>query len=154
MNYRLIRIYEPTTAFLEAFSKNIREADKRELEALNTSIIDEIKDSITCSDECYAALTDDGEPIVVYGRTFVENRPGCLIWCLGTNKLKDYWRPFARESRKQLQYWAEKYGPLFNAVGAFNTEAIRWLDWCGATFGPDFIRGDELFRYFVICEGE
>lgn len=154
MQYRLKRISEPVDELLDAFEGNIRAADKKELLAISDSVRDEIKDSIICSEECWLAETENGDPIVIYGRTLVEGREGCLIWCLGTNKLKDYWRPFARESRKQLQLWAQEYGPLWNAVGVFNDEAIRWLEWCGATFGLDFPRGSETFRTFCICEGD
>ena len=154
LKYIIKRISEPSDAFLSAFEGNIRDSDKRELIACGNSVYDEIKDSIICSDECWAAETETGEPIVVYGRTKVEGQIGTLIWCLGTKKLNDYWRPFARESRKQLQKWAEEHGPLWNAVGVFNEDAIRWLSWCGATFGFDFQRGSEMFRSFCICEGD
>ena len=154
LKYIIKRISEPSDAFLSVFEGNIRDNDKRELIACGNSVYDEIKDSIICSDECWAAETENGEPIVVYGRTKVEGQIGTLIWCLGTKKLNDYWRPFARESRKQLQKWAEEHGPLWNAVGVFNEEAIRWLSWCGATFGFDFQRGSEMFRSFCICEGD
>lgn len=154
LKYIIKRISEPSDAFLSAFEGNIRDSDKRELIACGNSVYDEIKDSIICSDECWSAETENGEPIVVYGRTKVEGQIGTLIWCLGTNKLNDYWRPFARESRKQLQKWAEEHGPLWNAVGVFNEDSIRWLSWCGATFGFDFQRGSEMFRSFCICEGD
>ncbi len=154
LKYIIKRISEPSDAFLRAFEGNIRDSDKRELLAYGSSVFDEIKDSIICSDECWAAETENGDPIVVYGRTKVEGQIGTLIWCLGTKRLKDYWRPFARESRKQVQQWAQEYGPLWNAAGVFNDDAIRWLSWCGATFGFDFQRGSEMFRSFCICEEE
>ena len=72
------------------------------------------------------------------------------VWCLGTEKVKRHFLPFALESRVILKRWARKYRRLYNAVGAFNEDALKWLAWCGAEFLEPFELEGEKFYPFEI----
>lgn len=152
MKYSLIRVERPSEALLDDFDRNIRPNDKRELLAANTGVREEIEDSIYCADECWAVINAENEYLAVFGRTKVVGYAGNLIWCVGTNKLQRYWFPFVRESRKVLREWAHEYGVLYNAVGSFNTESMRWLSWLGASFGQTIEMGGEEFVCFELYE--
>ena len=152
MKYKLIRVVRPFEALLDAFEGNIRPNDKRELLAANTSVREELEDSIHCAAECWVVVTEDDEPLVIFGRTPVVGHAGNLIWCIGTNKLQDFWFPFIRVSRKILRKWAHEHGVLYNAVGSFNTESMRWLSWLGASFGQTIEMGGEEFVCFELYE--
>lgn len=136
--------------WLEAFEKNLRTADRRELIAVHKNAFAAIAQSVTTSEEAYRVTGAKGEPLVLYGKCAPENLPGRLIWCMATANLATYEREFARVSKKILQEWAAKHGLLWNAVGEFNEAAKRWLKWCGAEFGSPLIMGGEMFVRFYI----
>lgn len=152
MRYLLFHMEKPSDAFLDAFEGNIRPNDRKELLAVNTTVKKELSESITGSEECYAVTTDTKEPLALFGRKKIEDYPGNLIWCVGTNRLREFWFPFIRESRKVLREWAHKHGVLYNAVGSFNTEAMRWLSWLGADFTSTVEIGGEDFFCFELRE--
>lgn len=136
--------------WLEAFEKNLRPADRRELVALHGNAYQAIVQSVTTSEEAFRVTGAKGEPLVLYGKCAEENLPGRLIWCMATNDLGPYQREFARVSRRILHAWADRHGILWNAVGDFNEAAKRWLKWCGAEFGNPFKMGGETFVRFYI----
>lgn len=131
----------------------LREEDKREIAAYTNDGRKEVIDSLYMSDECWAAFTKQKrELIVAWGIRRVQGRSGRLIWCLGTYRMRDYWFPFSGQSRKLLWKWRRRYKVLYNAVALFNTQAIRWLEWCGATFQEPIDVAGEIFLPFEIRE--
>lgn len=136
--------------WLMEFEGSLRDADRRELNAACGDVWTAIDTSILHSEICYRVTGDKGQPIVLYGRSIVENTPGRLIWCVATEMMKPYEREFARVSRRILRDWADEFGILWNAVGEFNEPAIRWLKWCGAEFGNPLEMGGETFIRFYI----
>ncbi|BEU87456.1 hypothetical protein TAMA11512_09200 [Selenomonas sp. TAMA-11512] len=139
-----------------ALIRDLRAADRRELKASaapNGSVEDEVHGSMLLSDELFAAYNEQGALIAVWGYRKFDNSPGVLIWCLGTDRIRSFRRAFAVESRRILRDWANRYGMLYNAVGAFNDAAISWLIFCGATFHEEMMIGGERFIPFTI-EGE
>lgn len=136
--------------WLIEFEGALRDADRRELAAACGDAWTGIDTSILHSEVCYRVTGGKGQPIVLYGRSIVENAPGRLIWCVATEMMKPYEREFARVSRRILRDWADEFGILWNAVGEFNEPAIRWLKWCGAEFGKPLEMGGELFIRFYI----
>jgi len=131
---------------------HLREADLREMHAVSPgeSEVSECWESIASSEECWYAETEDGELITVWGRLRRPVGKGNIIWCLGTDKVEAYKIPFARRSRRIVREWADKYGPLMNAVAVKNTLAHDWLAWCGASFSNPFDVNGEPFQSFVI----
>ncbi len=136
--------------WLEAFERELRAADRREVEAVHGNAFEAIVQSVTSSETAYRVTGAQGEPLVLYGKCAHENLPGRLIWCMATNGLKPYQKEFARVSRIILQEWAAEFGILWNAVGDFNEPAKRWLKWCGADFGQPLEMGGEPFVRFYI----
>lgn len=153
-DYEIKKIENPQSLadlkWLEAFERNLRPEDRRELIAVAGDEKKEIMASVAASEEAYRVTGASGEPLVLYGKCKMENIPGRLIWCLATNGLKPYEREFARVSRRIIQSWAAEHGLLWNAVGDFNGPAKRWLEWCGAEFGSMLVIGGELFIRFYV----
>ncbi len=151
---------EETRGLARELTKNLREADRREILAFTDDIEREVRESIDWSYELQYATTKDGRIIAVWGIQPKKKKEGLmsysLIWCLGTDHIKKYMVSFAKESRGILEEWARKYGPLCNMVGGFNEDAIHWLKWIGADFihrgdMPEVVtRGGEDFHPFVI----
>lgn len=148
--YKLYKVDKPRAEIVDAFLAELRNDDRRELLAIGSDVRKELEESIKFSAECWAAFTKDNEPIVIFGRTMLPERDGALIWCVGTDRLQDYWFPFLRQSRHILQVWANEYGTLFNAVAEFNTQHLRWLSWLGARFGEERKMNGEIFLPFTI----
>lgn len=135
--------------------RQLRAADRREMKAIvkeRGTMEDEVYESVMRSEECNAAYDRTGL-IAVWGHGAVAENPGHLIWCLGTNRVADHRYAFAVESKRILTRWANDYGVLYNAVGAFNKAARAWLKFCGATFHQEIVIGGERFIPFTI-EGE
>lgn len=132
--------------------RELRAADRRELAAgvaESGSIENEVYDSIFLSEECFAAFDRSGL-IAIWGYRELPGMAGRLIWCLGTDRIKENRYAFAVESKRILTEWAKKYGVLYNAVGAFNKDAIAWLKYCGAIFHKEITIGGEQFIPFTI----
>lgn len=137
-------------------TKELRDVDRREILAFTDDVEREVQESIDWSYELQYATTKDGRIIAIWGVQPKRNDEGlrthALIWCLGTDLIKRYTVSFAKESRAILQEWAKRYGSLYNMVGAFNDDAIRWLQWVGASFDASakIIKNEETFLPFVI----
>ena len=131
--------------------RQLRAADRRELLAVvgRHAMEQEVYDSVFHAEECYAAYDRTGL-IAVWGHGTVAGNPGHLIWCLGTNRVTDHRYAFTVESKRILTRWANDYGVLYNAVGAFNKAALAWLKFCGAAFHQEILIGGERFIPFTI----
>lgn len=134
---------------------DIRDIDRREILAATKDVYQEILASMQLSDMCYTGRArEDNKLIAVWGIRKIDGCDGRLIWCLGTPKLEKFWLSFADKSKRIVTDWAGKYGVLFNAVGSFNKNSIRWLKWCGADFGKSVSVGKEKFIPFYIKGGD
>lgn len=146
-----LRTEEEKQAAAEELYGNLRDVDSREISAWTWDVAQEVRESIFMSDEAWAAREKrSGALIAVWGKREIQGKPGRLIWCLGTEKVKRHFLPFALESRVILKRWARKYRRLYNAVGAFNEDALKWLAWCGAEFLEPFELEGEKFYPFEI----
>ena len=146
-----LRKEEEKQAAAEELYENLRDVDSREISAWTWDVAREVRESIFMSDEAWAAREKrSGALIAVWGKREIQGKPGRLIWCLGTEKVKRHFLPFALESRVILKRWARKYRRLYNAVGAFNEDALKWLAWCGAEFLEPFELEGEKFYPFEI----
>lgn len=146
-----LRTEEEKQAAAEELYGNLRDVDSREISAWTWDVAREVRESIYMSDEAWAAREKrSGALIAVWGKREIQGKPGRLIWCLGTEKVKRHFLPFALESRVILKRWARKYRRLYNAVGAFNEDALKWLAWCGAEFLEPFELEGEKFYPFEI----
>ena len=153
-NYEIKKITKQKTKEQLVWSLlgELRAADRRELTAgicESGSIENEVYDSVFLSEECFAAYDRTGL-VAIWGYREVPGNPGRLIWCLGTNRVADHRYAFTVESKRILTRWANDYGVLYNAVGAFNKAAIAWLKFCGAVFHQEIVIGGERFIPFTI----
>ena len=128
-----LRTQEEKLVAAEELYENIRYVDSKEISAWTRDVALEVRESVFMSDEAWAAR---------------EKRGGALIAVWGKREIQG--KPFALESRVILKRWARKYGRLYNAVGAFNKDALKWLTWCGAEFLQPFELEGEKFYPFEI----
>lgn len=117
------------------------------------SIENEIHDSVFLAEECFAAYEGTGL-VATWGYRAVEGYEGRLVWCLGTERVAKNRYAFAVESKRILTDWKERFGVLYNAVGAFNKDALHWLGFCGASFHEEITIGGERFIPFTLERGQ
>lgn len=147
-------------ALVKELFRELRAVDRRELQAgvkemkaLAASIENEIHDSVFLAEECFAAYESTGL-VATWGYRAVEGHEGRLVWCLGTERVAKNRYAFAVESRRILNDWKERFGVLYNAVGAFNKDALHWLGFCGASFHEEITLGGERFIPFTLERGQ
>lgn len=112
--------------------RNLRQADKEELEALDDihpfiSIINSIK----VSDMCWTARVD-GKLMAIFGVAPVnllasEGRP----WLIGTPLVDSKPKIFLENCENYIDLMADRYETMHNYVDARNVKSIRWLSWLG-----------------------
>lgn len=146
--YKIEPARKSEESFIRKFVKDIREIDAWELTTCSPTAEEELKESLKRSSEAYKVTDIKGRPLVIYG--IIDEYEGGLIWCVGTNSLRNYWVPFIRESDAVIDRWKKEYGLLFNAVTTGNHQAIHWLRHLGAVFGMPFEYNKREFMRFEI----
>ena len=116
---------------------NLRTADLRELQACcgpDVSPQEVLEAGIKTSKDP-RTLEVDGEPAAIFGVVDAkEEEPSvCIVWLLGTNKIKDVRSYFLRNCKDVLENIGEPYEVLTNFVDARNTVHVKWLRWMGFT---------------------
>jgi hypothetical protein len=119
---------------------NLRDQDRREIEASHGPEIREaLIASLMASEEAWVWTLDE-KPICIAGFS-KPALPGPFSgagspWMLGTPEMTAYPKLIVREGRWIVQRaFDKKYPCLFNFVHAENTAAIAWLKHLGFTFG-------------------
>lgn len=134
----------------------LRQADLQEIAAGGfTSPVKALLTSLETSTERFC-IEHDGEPIAIFGGGPAEKCSDSIVrvgvpWMLGTDGISRQWRWFLRNSSTIVGLVQQHYDILFNLVDIRNDVHIRWLRWCGFTFGetlPHGING-EPFREFI-----
>lgn len=120
-------------------ASHMREADRRECEALGASPKQALRQSLRRSVEALTALDpDDGRPLAMMGVTTIGLVSGRgSVWFLGREEVYDYGRDLVARGPKIIAAWLELFESLENIVSADNVKAIRLLRRWGATFGSD-----------------
>jgi hypothetical protein len=122
----------------------MREADRRECEAIATDPARALWESVERSERSCAVLDPGGCPIAISGISSVS-----VIWLLGTDGVESNARQFLRMSRDGFAWLVEGHDRVWNYVDVRNTVHIRWLEWLGFNFeGAATKIGSGLFRYF------
>jgi hypothetical protein len=137
-----LRLIQPTEDDLREIGRNLREADRQELQATSEEAIDFpecLCTSVACSEIAYVAVAPDGTPVAVFGLAPVSLLGGVACpWMLGTPELERYGRDVVLLGKRFAREWCQKYDQLFNYVDARNTRAIAWLRHSGYTvFSPE-----------------
>lgn len=144
----------------EELQAGLRQIDREELEALGVDPAEGVRSSVYESDQVYYGRNlDNGRLAVVFGIDAYERDQGTppvnIIWCLGTDEIKNVRKTFVKESAKVLQKWVKQYGMLMNTVGLWNKDSLNWLKWLGAEFAePREINGKMFVDFFLRDKGE
>ena len=131
--YPHIQIREYLESDYEYFCKYLRDADKKELEALfDFDYKEGLEYSIENTDELWVA-TYKGKPVVIFGIT-IEDLDGMksgLVWAVGTYKTKFLGRELVAIGKKVIDRWLDDYDLLFNFIWEDNKNHIKWLESMG-----------------------
>lgn len=60
------------------------------------------------------------------------------LWLYTTEHLKDHVFVFVRHSQRAVESMLQEYSVLYGHTEVSNTQAVRWLRWLGAEFGPEY----------------
>ena len=108
------------------------------------AVLDSLLAGLNQPGTCETIVDQDGLPLAMYGST-----SGGCVWLLGSDELLKHRREFLRRSKEIINDLHVRYGKLWNAVWAGNTEHIRWLEWCGFTVHrPPFYFNKQPFLSF------
>lgn len=144
-----VRDAEISDVFLLA--PNMRQADREEVwKSHHKSPEDALLEGFTHSMICLTVEYHEA-PVAMFGivpHTILGNT--ATIWLLGSDKIVEIQRAFAKYSRHFIDMFLVYYPHLSNYVDVQNRQSIRWLRWCGAEFGPIASYGAEKqpFIYF------
>lgn len=116
---------------------DIRDADRKEMLALGTTVEDALAEGLAHSDLAMTGLLD-GVPVCMFGVSPLNIILGRgTPWMLATNRLEIAQVAFLRACRPVVKWMRESYPNLANVVHANNATAIRWLRWLGFRFCKD-----------------
>lgn len=117
----------------------LREADKAEIKALTGHApLDGLLESLEVSTQRFA-IEHQGEVIAIFGGGPHPHRDDCgLPWMMASDHLKTQWVWFLRNSDRIVDLVQRHYPLLWNVIDIRNAVHMRWLRWCGFTFGTTF----------------
>ncbi len=113
---------------------DIRDADRKEMLALGTTVEDALAEGLAHSDLAMTGLLD-GVPVCMFGVAPSDILLGRGIpWMLSANAIEQAQLQFLRACRPVVARMRERYPHLRNIVHSENATAIRWLKWLGFRF--------------------
>lgn len=114
----------------------MREADRRECEALGKSPKQALRLSLRTAFEALTALDPEGKPLAMFGVAPDNLMLGTAVpWFLGRDEVFDYARDLMARGPKIIGAWLTVFECLENIVSADNERAIRLLKHWGAELG-------------------
>jgi len=93
-------------------------------------------------------------PFCMFGTGPLNHDGDGYIWMLSTESLYDNKYDFIRGSRFVINTLIESYKTAKNFVHKDNEATIKWLKWCGAKMGEEFMFSDHPFYEFKITPKE
>jgi hypothetical protein len=151
----IIREYLETD--LEYLANNLRDVDRRELEALfDEPAIEGLKYSIENADSIWVVCHKQ-IPCMIFGisdRTEEkeEARSG-LIWAVGTDEVYKHKKALHEISQNVINNWFEEYDVLFNYIWDENTLHKTWLKSLGFLFfEEDYIISATEEKFVFFCQ--
>lgn len=92
-----------------------------------------------------------GVPVAMFGLA-PESLVGekAVVWLLGCPEMAKVKKSFVKLSRVIIKEMFQRYPVLFNLVDARYGSTIRWLESCGAEFGPVVKINDKNFVPFTL----
>lgn len=147
-------VYDPIFRVLE----NLREADIKEIKALNREpVVESVLMAIRSSDLKWVAYAD-GEPVCLFGCALVvdtdifgERKLIGRPWLVGTDEVGRHPVALYRKSERFIDMMRHRYKRLENYVHRDNVLSVRWLRWLG--FRMDSY-GSEFYRFWMNGGGE
>jgi hypothetical protein len=132
-----VLIRETTLADVAALVANIREADRREVQAYGyDALYEPIARSVMGSILCWTGEID-GQLAAILGVSPVSVLGGIgSPWMLGTAVLDKHSRVLVRETPRYIARMQRAFPTLENYVHAENASSIRWLRRLGFTLHP------------------
>lgn len=147
----MILFRPPSRADIDAVAKNMREIDRLECRVLGGHEPREaLEEGVRHSAWSFAAEVD-GEVVCIFGVASEDLLDDAASpWMLGVDGLERCAREIILGTRAYLSRMTEQYETLANAVHADNRNAIRYLKWCGFSFGSAFEVEGETFLPFEL----
>ncbi len=108
---------------------NMRDEDRKELQASGGDPVDLLLDGWAKSDWCKVALVD-GLPSVIWGVSPCDEETGSP-WLLATDAIVKIKKTFLMNCRPDVERMQQQYKRLFNYVHINNKIAQQWLVWLG-----------------------
>ncbi len=108
---------------------NMRDEDRKELQASGGDPVDLLLDGWAKSDWCKVALVD-GLPSVIWGVSPCDEETGSP-WLLATDAIVKIKKTFLMNCRPDVDRMQQQYKRLFNYVHINNKIAQQWLVWLG-----------------------
>lgn len=136
---------------LEYLSVHLRDTDKEEVLAFNSSVLTALQES---EDVSYHVKIIDfsGKPAGILGLSRATDAADG-VWLLGTPELQKNSRVFLRYSKDMIRelFKISDKDTFFNYSYSKNTVHHRWLKWCGATFDPNTVdvKGHKFFPFYI-----
>lgn len=120
-----------------ALAGRLREADKREVEALSGSDpLAALTMGYMHSELCMTGLNEKRDVVVMYGVVPFRDDPKVgAIWLLSADDIRSSVREFVANAKPWLAEQLKKYRVLTNIVTADNDLHIRMIKYMGFTFG-------------------
>lgn len=155
LEYKNVYIRSARPSDIEDVGDNMRHIDKLEcLLSSGTTARNAIKHGLENDYHTWTICSNNTKkPLACFGIGPVQPEHTNYIWLLCTDDLvKESGREFAVASKAWVKFLVNQYKlPCVNEVYTKNTLAMRWLEWCGASFEePD----EKDFSLFIIYPNE
>ena len=138
----------PTDADVKAIAANMRAMDRLECEIMGEhSAEGALRAGIRHGDTLTVEI--NGEPVAMFGLaqySILDDE--AAPWLLGVEGMERYARVLLTHTKPILARMLGSCEALANYVHADNRNAIRFLRWCGFSFGEAIEKGGHLFVRF------
>lgn len=126
-------------------ARDLREADRRELEALRGKAVNvplALAKAVRQSSHAWTAESA-GAPVALFGVAPISLLEGIASpWLLGTDRVRFFARSLIRSGRWYADYMRAIYPTLlYNYVDARNADSVRWLKRLGFNIHPPEAHG-------------
>lgn len=147
---KIVEIREANLTDIYSLAPRLREQDRREVWASHHLQGEAaLLLSYFQSEYSFVAVCD-GQVNAMWGVSKLKDKPGALIWFLGSDVVAEYPVKVFRAGRRFVQQALERYGYLENYVDARNELSISWIKWLGFSFDKPKPYGKDgcLFYHF------
>ena len=133
---------------LNYISLHMRYADKREVEALGSTVERSLALGFGHSTICRTIIDNRGRTVGIFGVTPLDPKVG-QVWMLGTDGLVDIKTSFLKNCRDVVKGMNEQYPQLCNLIDSRNEVHLKWIKWCGFKIIGERVINNVKFYEFV-----